>query len=124
MHFPPISDFLPISENLSDSVKHFPNFTFSKKVLMTFLVVESKFRIPSYFRCFHTFPTISENFLFSPYFSNSPLILLNLLVFTYILDFLFPHYFDHDAFMHHTMHVLDAPENISRPLHTHIYSVF
>jgi len=31
-------------------------------------------------------------------------------VFLHILCvFRFPPYFDHDAFMHHTMHILDAP---------------
>src|SRR6218665_1011659 len=31
MHFPPVSDFPPISENFPDSVENFPNFTFSQK---------------------------------------------------------------------------------------------
>jgi len=110
MHFPLVSDFLPISENLSDSVKHFPNFTFSQKILMTFLVVDSKFRIPSYFRCFHTFPPISEKMLFSPYFFKFPSDFAKFTCFYIHSAFFVSPYFDHDAFMHHTMHVLDAPE--------------
>ena len=46
--------------------------------------------------------------ILSPYFSKFPLFSLNLRVFTYSLCFSFPLYFDHDAFMHHTLHVLDA----------------
>src|SRR6218665_1675837 len=30
--------------------------------------------------------------------------------------FSFPPYFDHDAFMHHTMHILDAPDNMHNSL--------
>src|SRR6218665_3680047 len=32
MHFPPVSDFPPISEKFSDFLKFFYNFTFSKKI--------------------------------------------------------------------------------------------
>ena len=51
-----------------------------------------------------------ENFSFSPTFPNSPLFQANSPAF-YILYVYFPPYFDHDAFMHHPMHVLDAPDH-------------
>jgi len=46
--------------------------------------------------------------LFPPTFKNFPLISLNLRVFYILSVFFVSPYFDHDAFMHHTMHTLDA----------------
>ena len=75
----------------------------------TFLVVDHKFRISPQFWLFQCIsPLIRENVLFPPTFQNSPLFLKNSPAF-YILYVYFPPYFDHDAFMHHPMHVLDAP---------------
>jgi len=44
----------------------------------------------------------------------SPLVLFNLhffsLIYVFLLNLLFPSpYFDHDAFVHHALHVLDTP---------------
>jgi len=66
------------------------------------------------FRSFSPFSSISEKCSFSSYFCKFPP-WFRKICFFYILSvtFVFP-YFDHDAFMHHTMHVLDAPVNISK----------
>src|SRR6218665_1572574 len=46
----------------------------------------------------------------SPYFYKFSLCFRKIhLLFTYFLCISFPPYFDHDAFMHHPMHVLDTP---------------
>ena len=52
---------------------------------------------------------------FAPYFLKNFWLCLRkfYLLFTYFLCTLFPPYFDHDAFMHHPMHVLDAPDRVS-----------
>src|SRR6218665_2920037 len=55
-----------------------------------------------------TFPPVSENLVFSPAFQNFPLISFNLPVLNVLYVFFVSPYFDHDAFMHHTVHVLDA----------------
>jgi len=53
----------------------------------------------------YIFPPVSQKLLF-------PLCLRKIhLLFTYLMCISFPPYFDHDAFMHHPMHVLDAPGN-------------
>jgi len=52
---------------------------------------------------FQNFPLLS---LFPLLFLNSPLFHKICMVFTYFLCFSLPPYFDHDAFMHHPMHVL------------------
>ena len=68
------------------------------------------FRISPYFSCFSTFPPVSRKLLFPPYFHKFPLCFKQFhLLFTYFTCISFPPYFDHDAFMHHPMHVLDAP---------------
>ena len=89
-------------------------YLFPKK---NFLVIDHKFRISPLFSNFSFifsasvhFPLFREHYYFPPTSSNfSPLFQK----FTCILHALscisFPPYFDHDAFMHHTMHVLDAP---------------
>jgi len=52
---------------------------------------------------FINFPPISAKCINSPYFLSIDFIGL-------IYLFLLPPYFDHAAFMHHALHVLDAPE--------------
>src|SRR6218665_2466937 len=87
MHFPPhVSDFPPIFDQFLDFLENFKSFTFSRK-----------------------------NFPFSPakisddlFFSHRPQI-LDFPPASYILYMYFSPYFGHDAFMHHPMHVLDAP---------------
>jgi len=45
-----------------------------------------------------------------PTFANFPLISSNLRVFYKLYAFFISPYFDHDAFLHHTMHALDVPD--------------
>ena len=80
-----------------------------------FLVIHHKFEISPYFPTFNTFPPISQISSFPLFFQISPLISYNLRAFLHTLCvFGFPLYFDHDAFMHHTMHVLDTPADVTR----------
>ena len=72
---------------------------------------------PPYFRFFGKSPPISGKLL-SPYFLKVPTDFVQFTCFIYFMCFSFLPYFDHDAFMHHTMHVLDAPGHLS----VHIYS--
>src|SRR6218665_2538967 len=77
-----------------------------------FLLIDHKFRIsPPIFAVSVHFPPVSRNLFFAPYFYKFPPPVLG--KFTCCLHTLrvFPPYFDHDAFMHHPMHVLDAPGN-------------
>src|SRR6218665_1248418 len=81
MHFHPVSDFLPyFRKSFETPWKIFPILPFSKhfldfhppKFLMTFLVIDYKFAIPPYFRCFSTFsPYFGKNCI-SPYFCKFP----------------------------------------------------
>ena len=107
MHFPPVSDppyFRQILRLCGKSKKFnfFPKqfFGFHRPQISNFHPI---FPVSVYF------PSVSRNLLFSPYFEKClPLISKNSPVF-YILHvhFVSP-YFDHDAFMHHPMHVLDS----------------
>src|SRR6218665_3320920 len=82
-----------------------------------FLVIDHKFLIPPYFACFSTFPPDWRKLLFPPYFHKCPPCFLKIhLLFTYFPCIFHP-YFDHDAFMHHPMHVLDAPASRGVQVH-------
>ena len=64
---------------------------------------------PSVFPVSVHFPLFRENY-YSPTFKNLPPVLGKFTCFLHALCvFRFPPYFDHDAFIHHPMHVLDAP---------------
>src|SRR6218665_2940093 len=96
-----ISKILPFPEKFS-------RFLSAKISDDLFLVIDHKFRISPYFPCFSTFPPVWRKLLFSPTFKNFPSFRKIHLLFTYFMYISFPSYFDHDAFMHHPMHVLDA----------------
>jgi len=91
MHFPPVSDSPYFRRNFQTS-KNFPNFTFSE---INFRFSSANFfchrlqicNFP-YFRCFSTFPPISEKFVF-PYFCKFPPDFINLRAFTYFTCFSF-----------------------------------
>ena len=68
---------------------------------MTFLVLDHKFRISSLFR--------GENYYFPLLLKMSPCFRKIHLLFSYFMCASFPPYFDHDAFLHHPIYVLDAP---------------
>src|SRR6218665_2972410 len=117
MHFPLFQISTLFRKKFSNSWKIFTILPFQKKFpdfhppkfLMTFfLVIDSKFEISPLFSLFHYISPISEKLLFPPTFTNFPLISLNLRVFYILSVFFVSPYFDHDAFMHHTMHTLDA----------------
>src|SRR6218665_3388901 len=85
------------------------NFRFSSAKISDdlFLVIDHKF--PPYLACFSTFPPDWQKFLFPPTFTNFPPVFGKFTSFLHTFCVYFPPYFDHDAFMHHPMHVLDAP---------------
>jgi len=72
-------------------------------------LVDSKVRIPPQFSINSTFFTILGKILSLPTFGNIPLISLNLRFFYILYLFFVSPQFDHVTFMHHTMHLLDAP---------------
>src|SRR6218665_3080058 len=66
------------------------------------------------FHKFSLFPKKFPKFLISPLFQKfSPCFKEIQHLFTYFTC-IFPPYFDHDAFMHYPMHVLDAPGAVKR----------
>src|SRR6218665_2313593 len=121
MHFSPVSDFPPVSEKCSHSVENFSNVTFSRKKFRfssakisdyLCLVIKHKFRIsPHIFAIsIHFHPPISTKLFFPPLTLQMTLCFRQIYVsFIYFVFFVSP-YFYYDAFMHHTMHVLDAPD--------------
>jgi len=105
MHSPSFR-FPPIFDKFSDSVENFQNLTFPAKISDDLFVIDHKFRISPYFLWF---PSVSRKLFFPPLWKISPCFRKIHLVFTYFMCISFPPYFDHDGFMHHPMHVLDAP---------------
>src|SRR6218665_861071 len=107
MHFPLFRICLPYFGKIFSI---FPIFLFPKTFFEFF---SHRLQIlnfsPIFFVSLH-FLLFRENYYFPPTFTNLPLFSKNLRVFIYCrptcISFL--PYFDHDAFMHHTMHVLDA----------------
>src|SRR6218665_4200483 len=88
----------------SETMMHFPPlFHISHRL---------KILISPYFRCFSAFPLFRENYSFPFYFFKFHPDFVKLIHFYMPYVFFVPLCFDHDAFMHHTMHVglLDAPE--------------
>jgi len=85
--FPSVSDFPPISENFSDSMENFPNFTF----FTFFIVIDSNFLISPYFRCFRIVHPISGKLSFHPpTFSHSLWFRKIYVFFTNYMCFSFP----------------------------------
>src|SRR6218665_4173142 len=130
MHFPPpCFRFPPYFRKMFGLSEIFYNFTFSRKISSPssakisddlFLVIDHKFRISPLFSLFqYISPLFRENYSFPPTFTNFPpcfrQIHLLFTYFTYFTCIFFPPYFDHDAFMHHPMHVLDAPDFLTPP---------
>ena len=54
-------------------------------------------------------PCFAKIIVSPPTLTNFPLFYTNSPAFTYFTCISFPPYFDHDVFMHHPMHVLNAP---------------
>ena len=117
---PPVSDFPPyFRKNVETPWEIFHNFNFSPKIFFNFHLpkfLSHSLRIQN-FPLFSLFQYISPNFgiiiisplllqIFPSDFVKSMCFLHTFCVFR------FPPQFDHDAFMHHTMHVLDAPDAV------------
>src|SRR6218665_2506822 len=121
MHFPLFQISLLFPTNLSDSVENFPNLTFSRKISRfssakisddLFLSHRLKILIPHLFSLFHYISPYFAKIIIPPTFANFLLSFREIYVFsTYFMCISFPSYFDHDAFLHHTMRVVDAPAN-------------
>src|SRR6218665_2939464 len=68
MHFPPVSDFPPISEKIFDFLRNFYDLTFSREISDDlFLASTTNIEFPPYFRCFSTFPPCFAKIILSPY---------------------------------------------------------
>jgi len=101
--FPFCFRFLPIFEKFSDSGKFSKFYLFQKNFL---IFIRQNFLWPLFQ---YISPLFRENSYFPLLFKMSPCFIKIHLLFIYIVCISFPPYFDHDAFMHHPMHVLDAP---------------
>src|SRR6218665_1558582 len=93
-----ISQILPFPQKFSNF--HSPKF---------FLFTNHKFRIPLYSLFQYVSPLFQKNYSYPLLFKIAPFFLQIYVSFTYFMCFFVSPYFYHDAFMHHTMHVLDAP---------------
>src|SRR6218665_3622961 len=110
MHFPSVSDFPLFSKQFQTLWKIFKILPFREKFL--------DFHLPKFLMTFFSHrpqisnfpPPVSRKLLFTPTLKNFPLYFRKIhLLFTCFMCISFPPYFDHDAFMHHPMHILDAP---------------
>ena len=112
IHFVLCFRFPPYFREMSRLCGKFSKFYLFPKIFSIFISQNFLWpfsNFPSYFPCFSIFTLFHENFHF-PYFSKYSLSFRKIFVFlfTYFMCISFPPYFDHDAFMHHSMHVLDA----------------
>src|SRR6218665_4216354 len=120
MHFPPCFKFPPYFRKIFGLSENFYNFTFSRKISSLssakisddlFLVIDHIFRISPLFSLFqYISPLFRENYFFPLLLQIFPPILGTCFLHTLRV---FSPYFDNDVFMHHPMHVLDAPESES-----------
>src|SRR6218665_3070066 len=122
MHFPPCFRFSPLFSKTFQTLreiftilpfpKKFSSFSyppkFSDDLFFSHRPQISNF--PPIFLFQYISPLFRQNYYFPPTLTNfAPCFRQFHLLFTYFTCISFPPYFDHDAFMHHTMHVLDAP---------------
>ena len=76
--------------------------------MLLFLEKISDFHLAKFLMTF--FLILFRKIYYSPYFQKfPPCFRIIRQLFTYFMCISFPPYFDHDAFMHHPMHALDAP---------------
>jgi len=117
--FLPVSHFPLFPKKISDSAENFPDLTFSQKkfrfssakISDNLLSLTTNFEFPLYFPCFDSFsPLISGNFSFPLTFAKFPPDFIKLTCFYILYMYFVSPYFYQDAFMHHTMHVLDASD--------------
>ena len=117
--FPPVSDspyFLKFSQFYLFPT-NFLIFIRQNFSWLVFLVIDQKFRNSPLFSLFqYISPLFRKNYYFPPALTHFPPCLDKFTCFLHTLRvFRLPPtlYFDHDAFMHHPMHVLDAPASVS-----------
>jgi len=106
--FRPVSNFPPIFEKFSDSVENLKDFQiFIRQNYFWWLFLN----FPPVFPVSVHFPSVSRKLLFPhPTFTNFLPVFVKFPWFLHTFCvYRFPLYFHHDAFMHHPMHVLDAP---------------
>jgi len=115
----PCFRFPPVFEKNFRFCGKFSQFYLFPKIFC--LIIDHKFRIFSpifefllYFLSFSTFPPSFAKIINSLLFKFPPSFPKIHVYFTCFTCISFPPYFDHDAFMHHTMHVLDASGIASR----------
>ena len=111
--YPPCFRFPPYFRKIFGLWGKFLYFHPPKFLMTFFLVIDHKFRISPIFSLFqYIFPLFRKNFYFPLLWQIFPLCFTQIhLLFAYFTCISFPPYFYHDAFMHHPMHVLDAPAN-------------
>jgi len=122
MHFPPVSDFPLFSKNFGFwgkfskfylSLKNF--LIFIREIsddLFFFLFFSHRPQISNFTPIFAVsvhFPPFRENYYFPLLWQIFPLFYTNSPAFYLLYVYFVSSYFYHDAFMHHPMHVLDAP---------------
>src|SRR6218665_719947 len=119
MHFPLCFRFPPYFRKIFGLSENFYNFTFSRKIssLSSAKISDDFFfshrpqmsNSPLFSLFQYISPLFRENY-FPPYFDKFPPCFTQIhLLFTYFTCISLPPYFYHDAFMHHPMHLLDAP---------------
>src|SRR6218665_1036811 len=124
MHFPPVSNFPLFPKEFSDSVENFYNLTFSEKAFrfsfakISYDHFSRRLQICN-FPLFSQFQYISPYFrifYFSSTFANFPPDFVKFMCFCFLIHsvFFISPWFGHDAFMHHTMHVLDASGGVTK----------
>ena len=104
MHFP----LFQISPIFSKNFRLCRKFNFSVFICQNFwwpfLVIDHRCRMPPYFPCFTTFPSVSRKCFFPLFSKNSPAFYILYVYFVSTLLWRWCIY----ASMHHPMHVLDA----------------
>ena len=110
----PLFQISPSFLNISQSEKISPTFPqnlgfIRQNFWLLLLIIDSQFIISPYFRYNNTFPHYFVELFTSPYFDEFPL-WFRKICFTCFRAYVFfvSPYFDHDAFMHHAMNVLDT----------------
>src|SRR6218665_1239422 len=96
--------------------ENFIKFTFSREMFLfssaKFFSHKPQISNSPYFHYFNTFPLFRQNYSFLPTFTNVPSVFGKFTCFYILYVFFVSPYFYHDAFMHHTKHVLDAPGQV------------
>ena len=115
----PCFRFHPYFRKISQTPwKTYPNFTFSRKISRFSSAkisddffshqMTTSFEFPVFSLFHYISPLFRKKILFSTYFYKIPSVFGKFTCFLHTLCVFRSPYFDHDAFMHHTTHVLEA----------------